>query len=250
MDSGFVTDFERRVGHELSAFIGAAAEGAVIGAAVSGGPDSMALLRALIALSKEYGYLLEVITVDHNMRSPEESGADACFVSGFCRRVGVPCTVEVLKPGEIAETSAVRGRGTEEAARFLRYNIFERFAAERGAAAVCLGHNRNDQLETLVQRFLQGGSGLGIRRSRGVFFRPLLGISRADIERYLLLTGTEFRTDRTNSDTSYLRNRLRLKLLPLLDEVYPGWEEGALRGAEQAEMNSAVIDALVPDPFW
>ncbi|MDR2898383.1 MAG: tRNA lysidine(34) synthetase TilS [Spirochaetaceae bacterium] len=258
MDSVFVTDFERRVGDELSSFLGFAGKGggegksgsAVVAAAVSGGPDSMALLRALLELRKEYGYLLEVVTVDHNMRSPEESGADAVFVSNFCRDRGVSCTVVVLKPGEIASTAVSRGRGTEDAARFLRYEILERFAAEKGASVVCLGHNRNDQLETLVQRFLQGGSAQGIQKSRGVFFRPLLGISRKDIEQYLALTGTDFRIDGTNSDTGYLRNRLRLKLLPLLDEVYPGWDEGVFRGAEQAEMHNAVVETLVPGDFW
>ena len=262
-------EFEAKVKKNLEDIMGAEiAPDAVfrIGAAVSGGADSVALLLALSEiLNSQSGRPapLYVITVNHNIRPAAESRGDVDFVLELCeklRRRGreIVCQVVELQEGEVARTAEGRGGGTEEAARFLRYAAFADFAAERGLSALCLAHNRNDQLETLLMRFLQGSpaeaaAGIRARRSLAlpygkasvVFARPLLCISRAEIEAYVTSRGFTWRTDKTNLETDYLRNRIRLKLLPFLDQEFPGWQNAVLSGGEKAAEDAQIISSII-----
>lgn len=218
--------------------------GKTVLAAVSGGVDSMVMLDVLHRLSGALGFALRVITVNHNIRPEEETSGDAELVQEVCERYGVPCSVRVLQRGLVAETSAVRGKGTEEAARFLRYEAFEEEARSIGAAVVCIAHNRNDRLETILQRFLQGAGVLsapGMRQHRGIYARPLFDVPREAIEVYAAQNGVRFRTDATNADNSYFRNRIRNKLIPFLNEIEPGWDSAVIHGAEK---NSAAADDI------
>ena len=262
-------EFEAKVKKNLEDIMGAeiAPDAAFrIGAAVSGGADSVALLLALseILNSKSGGPApLYVITVNHNIRPAAESRGDVDFVLELCeklRRDGreIVCDVVELEKGEVARMAEGRGGGTEEAARYLRYAAFGEFAAERGLSALCLAHNRNDQLETLLMRFLQGSpaeAAAGIRARRELalpdgkasllFARPLLDISRAEIEAYVTSRGYTWRTDKTNLETDYLRNRIRLKLLPFLDEEFPGWQKAVLSGGEKAAEDAQIISSYI-----
>lgn len=220
-----------------------------LGVAVSGGADSIALLTAL---SHRFGAAsLAAITVNHNIRPAAESKGDADFTAAYCAQLGVPCTVVTLEPGKVHETAFARGRGEEEAARFLRYQAFDAFISEQNLCALCLAHNQNDQLETLVMRFLQGSSAAGgIAYRRGKIVRPLLQISRADIERYLCMQGLAWRTDATNADTSYFRNRVRNLLIPLLNAQVAGWQQAVLSGAEKASDDNSALSALADRFSW
>lgn len=202
-----------------------------MGAAVSGGADSVAML---VAMADVLGAgRLRVVTVNHNIRPERESGGDAEFVAGLCRSMGVSCRVAEIPRGLVAETARERGGGVEEAARFLRYRELGAFAEGEGLSALCLAHTRGDQLETLLMRFVQGSSRSGgIARSRGVFRRPILDATRAQVESFLRSRGISWRTDSTNSDTAYLRNRIRARLVPVLDAEFPGWGAAAVSGAE------------------
>ena len=213
-------------------------------AAVSGGVDSMVMLDVLHRLSGTLGFALNVITVNHNIRPEEETSGDAELVKKACEHYGVPCSVRVLRRGLVAEVSLERGKGTEEAARFLRYEAFEQEASSIGAAVVCIAHNRNDRLETILQRFLQGAGVLsapGMRQHRGIYARPLFDVPREAIEVYAAQNGVRFRTDATNADNSYFRNRIRNKLIPFLNEIEPGWDSAVIHGAEK---NSAAADDI------
>jgi tRNA(Ile)-lysidine synthase len=239
-------EFEERVKKSLNNILKNTAVSAkpCIGAAVSGGADSISLL---LALSKLYSPLY-VITVNHNIRPEAESGGDAAFVLEVCEKLreqglDIVCQLVELKRGEVEKTSEERGGGIEEAARYLRYKAFEAFAASHKLDALCLAHNQNDQLETLLMRFMQGSpveAAAGIRESRMLdsgkclLARPLLGITRKEIEDYVSSCGFGWRTDKTNFDTDYLRNKIRLKLLPFLDENFEGWKSALLAGAEKA----------------
>ncbi|MBD5426141.1 MAG: tRNA lysidine(34) synthetase TilS [Treponema sp.] len=249
-----VTDFEKRVLSGL-ARCGIAADVVCaerpLGVAVSGGADSVSLLRALLAA---FGAArLRVITVDHNLREKEASAGDAQFVDSLCARSDVPCTTVVFARGDVLREAARRGRGVEEAARFLRYRAFDDFIAREKLTALCLAHNQNDMLETLLMRFLQGSGsegGFGIARRRGAIVRPLLDVSRADIESYLRGLGQEWRTDATNDDTRYLRNQIRKKLLPLLDESFAGWKTAVMCGAEKSFDDHAALQAQADAYSW
>ncbi len=223
---------------------------------VSGGADSMALLVSLLRLKKRFGTesaLIHAVTVNHNIRSAEESAGDASFVQNFCAAAGAACTVLTVPRGKIAETARERGKGIEEAARFIRYGLFESFCRGHGISVFFLAHTQNDQLETLLLRFLQGsdvGSLSGIAPRRGVFCRPLLGVPRAEIETYLQLCGVSYRTDATNSDPSYLRNRIRLELVPLLNASFPGWRCALLAGSEKALQDARSLERLAAGIEW
>lgn len=225
----------------------------IVLAAVSGGVDSMVMLTVLKKLSEPLCLELHAITVNHNIRPKEESAGDAALVEEYCGRLCVPCTVTELKRNEVAETALARGGGTEEAARFLRYQAFERTAEDCGADLVCIAHNRNDRLETLVGRFFQGAAGssaAGMKQYRDRYFRPLFDVTRAQIEAYAESNGIPFRTDATNADNSYYRNRIRNELMPLLDSLIPGWDTAVIHGAEKSALIAAALEKHAACAEW
>lgn len=215
-----------------------------IGVAVSGGADSVCLLSALAGgfeNSCDISKKLVCITVDHSIRPNDEGAADADFVKKFCEKIGVRCIAKKIPEGEVFKAAAERARGIEEAARFLRYDAFEKAAAQCGAEFVCLAHNKNDALETLLMRFLQGSAAAGISPVRGKYLRPLLQIEREKIEEYLREKKIEWRTDSTNACEKYLRNKIRLKLIPFLKENFAGFESAVLRGGEKLALQNAAV---------
>lgn len=215
-----------------------------LGAAVSGGADSVSLLISLSRIMKVAGKknCLEVITVNHGIREKSQTDGDACYVGRLCVELGLRCTTVVFGQGKVAEEAEKRGKGIEEAAREMRYKAFSDFIKEKNLAALCLAHNQNDQTETVLMRFLNGSGseGLGgIPRVRKVFesgqmiIRPLLEIPRAEIESYLLKNKIKWRTDSTNFDNHYSRNKVRNVLVPFLNENFPGWKGSAILTAEK-----------------
>lgn len=223
-----------------------------MGAAVSGGADSICLLFALSHICTRERVPLKVITVNHKIRTAEESEGDARAVENVCKGLceagcDVECFLYALGDGEVYKTAEKRKKGIEDAARFLRYNAFEDFARRSGVAFLCLAHNRDDNVETILMRFLQGGdvsSLRGIRGRRGIFLRPMLSVSRRKIEEYLIERKISWRTDKTNFDESYFRNRIRHSLIPLLDEKFPGWRQGVLAAALKCGDDDDALEEL------
>lgn len=249
-----MNDFESKV----LAGLKSGARSRHLGFAVSGGADSIAMITAAASLLKENKISAEklfVITVNHFIRPDEETCGDADFVLDYCKKlsdlgIAVEAFCYALKKGQVAETSEQRGGGIEDAARFLRYQQFEKFIKDKNIDYLCLAHNQNDQLETLVMRFLQGSTGIaaaGIKSERDFYLRPLLNISRKEIEDYLISKNISWRTDSTNLETEYLRNRIRNNLIPLLNEQFQGWQTGVLNGAQKQLENSKVIQRLVDE---
>ncbi len=229
-----------------------------IGVAVSGGADSVSLFVALSHISKKYKIPVRAVTVNHNIRCEAESGGDAEFVVALGKRLfeqgfDVRVVEKVLERGKVFSVAETRGNGVEEAARFLRYEAFSEFADDEKPAFIALAHNKNDQIETLLMRFLQGSgnSGLcGICVRRGIFVRPLLDLSRLQIEEYLLAQNISWRTDSTNFDTNYMRNRIRQKLIPFLNENFFGFEKALLNGSQKAFDDEAALCSFVRKDFW
>ena len=250
--------FEEKVRKNLERLGLVFCENLRIGAAVSGGADSLSLLLSLAEILKNEEKVsgrklsLYVINVNHNIRSQEESSADSDFVASTCKKLqseGLDVIFECheLARGRVMELSEEREGGIEEAARFLRYQAFEEFICRHNLDFLCLAHNQNDQFETLLMRFLQG-SGLencGIAEKRdfasAFILRPLLNIERSEIEAYLRGRKMEWRTDSTNADSSYLRNNIRLNLVPLLDQKFAGWKTALLAGREKNFYDREII---------
>lgn len=229
-----------------------------VGFGISGGADSMALLYSSILLRKELfgenGAHFVVVSVNHNIRPREESLGDCLFVQEFCNKFShVEFILEELEPGTVEKLAQQRGRGIEDAARFLRYKFFQTVIHEKKCDYFCLAHNQNDQLETLLLRFLQGsvdGLAQGIPSVRDVFLRPLLQVSRKDIESFLSQEEIDFRYDKTNRENEYLRNRCRNLLIPLLDKDFPGWDRGVLAGSIKKRWDNEFMDSVLPKNFW
>lgn len=222
-----------------------------LGVAVSGGADSISLLTALFNISLYTSLNLKVITVNHYIRAEEETCGDVDFVCSYCKKLSqnnkkIEYFVAELKKGEVFELAKQRNCGIEEAARFLRYKEFDKFIKDKNLSYLCLAHNQNDQLETLIMRFLQGSSAnYGILSQRGKYIRPILNCSRSEIEHYLTKKNISWRTDSTNYDTNFLRNKIRLKVIPFFNSEFPGWEKSVLLGAEKQLDESNFIKQII-----
>lgn len=194
--------------------------------ALSGGADSVALLRILCHL----GYHIEAAHCNFHLRG-EESDRDELFVKHLCRTLNIPLHLIHFDTAEYASLHQV---SIEIAARELRYRYFHQLRNDIGAEMICVAHHRDDAVETLLMNLLRGAGihGLtGIRPCNGHIVRPLLGVSRQEIEQYLHSIGQDYVTDSTNLQADVLRNKLRLQLLPLLEKIYPGASDNIARSA-------------------
>ena len=204
--------------------------GQTVVAAVSGGADSVVMLHLLLELSEELGLRIIAAHMDHGLRG-EESRRDHDFVKGLAKRLGLEFVSKRLKKGELKGL----GGSPQEAARVKRYAFFSDVALKYKAQRVALGHTSDDQAETVIMRLLKGSSlsGLsGIPPVRGVFVRPLIQTSRASVEEHAREQGIAFVTDSTNLTVKYLRNRVRLELIPKLAKEYnPSIKETLARTA-------------------
>ena len=206
--------------------------GAAVIVGVSGGPDSTALLAALSLLSKEYGLKLRAVHINYHLRGAE-SDADQKYAENLCRSLKVPFEAVHADFSKREKSGSI-----QDAARNFRYMTFSVKAAEAKAAYVAVAHNRNDQVETMLMRFLRGSGTEGLagippvrRLARGIkIIRPLIDTSRAEINKFLSERKLRARKDSSNEKELYLRNRIRLKLLPQIKREYnSGFDEAAIR---------------------
>ena len=211
--------------------------------AVSGGPDSLCLLHLLWTAREACQIRVEAAHLDHGLRG-DESAAEAVWVARWCLEHGIACHVS---HEDVAAFAASHKLGRQEAARTVRYAFLERTAAAIGADKIATGHTQNDQVETVLANILRGTGtdGLrGIRDRRGLIVRPLLGVTRAEIEAYCQANALSPRQDLSNaSPDHYTRNRIRLALLPQLRREYnPRVEDAVLRLSEIAARNSDYLE--------
>lgn len=217
--------------------------GTGIAVAVSGGADSLALLHALRVLAGPSGWRLEVVTVDHGLRPG--SAADAAFVVDHAKALGLGGHLVTISP---AELEAHRGAGPEGAARVTRYRALEAAAETTGCTLVATGHTLDDQAETVLLQLLRGAGpdGLAAMAVRdGWLLRPLLGVRRAETRACCEALGLAWRHDETNDDQRLLRNAVRLRALPLLEELRPGAARTLARAADLARQDREWLEPLV-----
>jgi tRNA(Ile)-lysidine synthase len=224
---------------------GAPPAGAGIAVAVSGGADSLALLHALRVLAEPRDWRLEVVTVDHGLRSG--SAADAAFVADHAKALGLRAHLVTLST---AELEAERAAGPEGAARAARYRALSAAADAASCALVATGHTLDDQAETVLLQLLRGAGpdGLAAMAVRdGRLLRPLLGVRRAQTRAACQALGLAWREDPSNADQRLLRNAVRLRVLPLLEELRPGAARALARTADLARHDHDWLEPLVGD---
>jgi tRNA(Ile)-lysidine synthase len=194
---------------------------------VSGGADSLALLHILYTLRRTIGCQLHVATLDHGLRG-EDGAADARYVQQIAEAWGIPVTVG---QADVKALAAQEDMGIEAAARKARYDFLAGVAAQVGASRVAVGHHADDQAETVLMHLIRGAGvgGLGGMALQSpmaghpelTLIRPLLWVTRAEIERYCAENHLQPREDATNQDTTLLRNYLRREIVPRLATVNP-----------------------------
>lgn len=220
--------------------------------AVSGGADSLSLLHLLLTLRDEFDLTLHVATFDHQIRG-EAGAADVRFVKEIAAAWNVPCTAGSADVPELARQQRL---GLEEAARQARYTFLAEVAATIGARQIATGHNQDDQAETVLMHAIRGAGLAGLRgmlpraplsaHPELVLVRPLLDTPRSANDAYLHDLKIEPRSDATNVDRTYLRNRFRHEILPLLETINPQVRAALARTAAIAQEDYATLDSLLP----
>ena len=229
-----IARIHRRVGDALDQ--SGVESGSRLIVAVSGGPDSLALVHALWRIGKDRDLRLHGAHLDHGLRG-RSSDADAAFVAQTFEGLGIPYTLER------ADVDAMRLRerlSLEDAARRVRHGLFARVADEQGAEAVALGHTRDDQAETVLMHLVRGSGLTGLRGMAHAsqinvagrklrLLRPLLRVTRRETAEYCRAIGVEPRLDESNLSLQPTRNRVRLELLPLMEKMNPAVKESLAR---------------------
>lgn len=210
--------------------------------AVSGGADSMCLLHLLHSGGRD----VVAAHFEHGIRG-EESLGDAAFVENWCRERGIPC---VTGHGDVPGYAREKGMSLEEAARVLRYRFLEETAEEQGCDYIATAHNGDDQVETVLLNLTRGAGALGlsgIPPRRGKIIRPLLGVSRKEIEDYLEENAVPHVEDSSNQSDDYSRNRIRHRVTPVLRELNPGLNEAVGRTARLLAQDEDCLGGLAQD---
>ena len=217
------------------------------GVAVSGGADSVGLLRLLESLRRQLGITLLVVHFDHRLRGAESDG-DAEFVIHLAHELGLECVVE---RGDVLAAASKNKWNLEDAGRRMRYAFFERLVAEGGVTRIAVAHTEDDQAETVLAHLLRGTgpTGLaGIHPETGSVIRPLLAERRETLRQYLWEIGQTWRDDSTNRDVRRMRARVREHLLPMLERDFTNHVTNRLAAlAELAREEQVFWKVLVED---
>lgn len=212
--------------------------------AVSGGADSVCMLHAVLAYARARNIRVCAAHYDHGIRG-EESVRDARFVASLCERLGVELASE---RGDVPRYAKENRLGMEEAARQARYAFLERAADTLGCRLIATAHNADDNAETMIFNLTRGSGakGLcGIPVRRGRLVRPLLSVTREEIEQYLAENGLEHVEDSTNASDDYSRNLIRHAVMPRLREINPALAAVCTRTAELLRRDEDYFDAAV-----
>lgn len=200
--------------------------------ALSGGPDSVALLHILSHLKKKLRIKIGAIYINHHLR-PQAVKREIAFCRKLCSTLEIPFFCEEVN---IPQKAKQEKTGIEETARKYRYLILDIVAGREGYDKIAVGHHRDDRAETIIFNLARGAARQGVAGmppQRGRIIRPFFDLSRAQIEDYLRANGLLWLTDRSNADTAYTRNRIRHRVMPLLKkELSPAAAENIIRFSE------------------
>ena len=218
--------------------------GSMLLAGVSGGADSVALLYAMAMLRSSHDFSLTAVHVEHGLRG-EASKADAGYVRSLCKSLDVPLKTYAV---DARAAMAAHSCGVEEAARLLRYGCFQKAMEELQGAALLTAHHGGDQAETVLMHLMRGAGPDGLSGiaptapfAKGLLMRPLLSFKHEDLCNALKEEGVAWREDETNSQPQGLRNRLRLEIVPALEDLVPGCTRA---------MGRAALLSAAEDDWW
>jgi tRNA(Ile)-lysidine synthase len=219
--------------------------------ALSGGPDSVCLLHVLYMIRQELGISIGAAHINHLLRG-DDSFEDESYVEEMCAALGIPC---FRKRVDIESMAKEKGISSEMAGREARYGFFNEVMKEEGFNKVAIAHNANDQAETILMRVMRGTGidGLvGIRPVRDrVYIRPILCITREEIEDYCVSNNLNPRIDRTNLESIYSRNKVRLEMIPFIKNNFnKDIVESLNRLASLANIDSEYIDKSSEDMYF
>ncbi len=220
---------------------------------LSGGPDSVTLLSALFSLKDKYGVDIYVAHLDHGFRG-EESAADSRFCEELTEKMGLEIICEQIDVPRIAKE---KGISPEEAARFERYDFFKRVCGEKGIKKIAVGHNKDDQAETVIMRLVRGSGMAGLSGMNPLkvmqgfkIIRPLIEISRREIEEFLKAGKLNCRRDSSNAKTIFTRNKVRRDLIPYLEKNFnPNVKEVLSNTAENLRMENDFLERFANRKF-
>lgn len=207
---------------------------------ISGGADSVCLSEIVYNLSLKYGFKIILCHLNHNWRG-EHSKSDMEFCIKFAKDRNLEIITETLSENE---------KQTETKARELRYKFFENCKAKTNADAILLAHNKNDRVETLIYRIIKGTGikGLaGVKEKRENYVRPLINISRNDIEAYCQNNNLTYVTDSTNFDNEYNRNYIRNEILPQFEKINPKYMDAIYNLSVLAEEEETFLEDITKD---
>ncbi len=214
-----------------------------IAVALSGGKDSMCLLHELLAVKDRLNLTIKAINIDHGIRG-EESESDSLFVKNQCEKLGVPLAFYKV---EAVTFSKENGYTLEQGARILRYDIFDKLLSEKFADKIATAHHKSDNFETVLFNIFRG-TGLkglgGIPKMRNGYIRPLLNLSKAEINDYIIKNNIPFVEDSTNFDSDYTRNYIRNELSPKILDKFPSAEDSVYRLSKIAKEEDEFLDSL------
>lgn len=215
-------------------------------AAVSGGCDSMCLLHTLVMLSDKFGFSVEAVHFNHLLRG-EESDRDENFVSEHCRSLGITCHIG---RGDVNAEAACKHLSIEEAARNMRYAFFDKVYSETGAKCIATAHSADDNVETILINLARGAgaTGLcGIPPVRDNIIRPMLCVSRSEIELFLKENSIPHVEDSSNAEDDYTRNKIRHHVVPVLKGINSSLARSVAQTAELLYMDNMYLNDLADE---
>ncbi len=211
---------------------------------LSGGADSCAMVSILNSLKTELGINLICAHLNHMLRG-EEAERDMEFAENFCKKLSIPFYSRSVDIKKMAEE---KGVSLEDAGRVARYEFFDDILKKTGAQKIATAHNKNDNTETLLMHIIRGCGVGGLRAippKRDNIIRPLLNVSREEIEEYCKNMGISYVTDSSNLSACYTRNKLRLEILPKIREINPSFDDAASRLILSSREETKVIEELL-----
>ena len=204
--------------------------------AVSGGPDSIALLRLMFELRKDRSFKLGIAHYNHNLRTESDAALELELVRAAAESLGLKLYTGSAGVGEIRELAKTRSLGIEAAAREFRYAFLQKTAQQNNFELIATGHTADDQIETVFLRLVNGSGPVGLRGippRRENIVRPLIGCARHELINFLKVHRYRYIEDASNRDLSIPRNRLRHSILPVIEKHFSDFKKAVLSGVEQ-----------------
>ncbi len=216
---------------------------------VSGGPDSICLLHILNEIKNEFNFKIYVAHINHMIR--KEADEETEYVKNFCKNLGIECYIKRIDVTKIANNLK---RGTEETGRQIRYEFFNEVLEKTNSNKIATAHNNNDKVETILMNILRGSGTSGLKGIEAIrdekYIRPLINVSREEIEEYCKTNKLEPRIDKSNNENIYTRNKIRNIVIPYIKKEFnPNIIKTINRLSDVANEENEFINKITEETF-